>query len=348
VLKESFKVYCAINDGIINLIDKFFEMAKHEAITSLEIYKRAGQQARSLSDFYEACKGLELARNFQFPVLREPPQSFLTTMEEYIKEAPRVVDVPAEPLLLTYRPDDGLTTEDTEPSHEEREMLPSDDVVVVSEETEPSPPPPPSANAQNFIDTDDLWGLNTGAPDTSVIEDQNALALAIVSTDADPPTPHFGQPNNYDPTGWELALVTAPSSDISASTERKLAGGLDTLTLSSLYDDGAYIASQRPVYGAPAPNPFASHDPFASSNGTAPPPQQQAVNNPFGAYQQTYQHQPQPTYQHQSNPPTNNSNPFGDFGEFPVNPVSQQPNTSGYGDFSVNQHNNPFRSTGLI
>jgi hypothetical protein len=50
---------------------QFFEMAKHEAITSLEIYKRAGQQARSLSDFYEACKGLELARNFQFPVLRE-------------------------------------------------------------------------------------------------------------------------------------------------------------------------------------------------------------------------------------------------------------------------------------
>lgn len=57
--------------------------------------------------------------------------------------------------LLTYRPDDGLTAEDTEPSLEEREMLPSDDVVV-PEETEPSPPPPPSANAQNFIDTDDL------------------------------------------------------------------------------------------------------------------------------------------------------------------------------------------------
>lgn len=28
-------------------------------------------QARNLSDFYEVCKGLELARNFQFPVLRE-------------------------------------------------------------------------------------------------------------------------------------------------------------------------------------------------------------------------------------------------------------------------------------
>ncbi|VVB03765.1 unnamed protein product [Arabis nemorensis] len=347
VLKESFKVYCAINDGIINLIDKFFEMPKHEAITSLEIYKRAGQQARSLSDFYEACKGLELARNFQFPVLREPPQSFLTTMEEYIKEAPRVVDAPAEPLLLTYRPDDGLPSEDNEPSHEEREMLPSDDVVAVPEETEPFSPPPPSANTQNIIDTDDLLGLNTGAPGASAIEDQNALALAIIPNDVNPSTPRFGQANDYDPTGWELALVTTPSNDISAATERQLAGGLDTLTLNSLYDDGAYRASQRPVYGAPAPNPFEVHDPFASSNGTATS-QQPAVNNPFGSYQPTYQQQQQ---QHQLAliPPTsNNSNPFGDFGEFPVNPVSQQPNTSGFGDFAVNQHNNPFRSTGLL
>lgn len=92
-------------------------------------------QAASLSDFYEICKGLELARNFQFPVLREvrtlilfniltlyifiisllkclyscklttlltliqPPQSFLNTMEEYIREAPRVVSVPSEPMV---------------------------------------------------------------------------------------------------------------------------------------------------------------------------------------------------------------------------------------------------------
>lgn len=28
-------------------------------------------QATSLSDFYEVCRGLDLARNFQFPVLRE-------------------------------------------------------------------------------------------------------------------------------------------------------------------------------------------------------------------------------------------------------------------------------------
>ncbi|MBA0721519.1 hypothetical protein Golax_009054, partial [Gossypium laxum] len=181
VLKESFKIYCAINDGIINLVDKFFEMPRHEAVKALDVYKRAGQQANSLSDFYEVCKGLELARNFQFPVLREPPQSFLATMEEYIREAPRVVSVPTEPVLqLTYRPEEG-PSEDTKSFNDEPEpSVPADDVAVSSVETAPPPPPAP----QTKLDTDDLLGLNDAAPNASAIEESNALALAIVPTES--------------------------------------------------------------------------------------------------------------------------------------------------------------------
>lgn len=32
----------------------------------------------------------------------------------------------------------------------------------------------------------------------------------------------FGQARDLDPSGWELALVTTPSNDISAATERQL------------------------------------------------------------------------------------------------------------------------------
>ncbi|KAI3940853.1 hypothetical protein MKW92_012710, partial [Papaver armeniacum] len=44
VLKESFKLYCAVNDGIINLMDLYFDMTRHDAVKALNIYKRAGQQ----------------------------------------------------------------------------------------------------------------------------------------------------------------------------------------------------------------------------------------------------------------------------------------------------------------
>ncbi|KAB5538065.1 hypothetical protein DKX38_015598 [Salix brachista] len=452
VLKESFKIYCSVNDGIINLVDKFFEMPRHEAITALEIYKRAGQQAGNLSDFYELCKGLELARNFQFPVLREPPQSFLTTMEEYIKEAPRAVSVPSEPLVsaiaiqecpihfqfmicshikclfvilwdngsslmsmstrfqsimekerkrglrdtelqLTYRPEEG-PSEDAKSSSDEPEPPPSDDAAVSNVEIAP---PASTTPPQNSVDTGDLLGLNFAAPDASSIEESNALALAIIPSESDA-APTFnsaaGQAKDFDPTGWELALVTTPSSNISATNERQLfrlsfhhlaieepmslkasfsmlkellkhaacvpmlfeckclcrqiglfvfagavlhnAGGLDSLTLESLYHEGAYRAAQQPVYGAPAPNPFEVQDPFALSNNIAPPPSvqmaamSQQLHNPFGPYQPS---QPQPQPQHGM---MSHTNPFGDtteFGAFPAHPET---------------NNNPFGSTGLL
>ncbi|KAB2084305.1 hypothetical protein E1A91_A05G337800v1 [Gossypium mustelinum] len=339
VLKESFKIYCAINDGIINLVDKFFEMPRHEAVKALDVYKRAGQQANSLSDFYEVCKGLELARNFQFPVLREPPQSFLATMEEYIREAPRVVSVPTEPVLqLTYRPEEG-PSEDTKSFNDEPEpSAPADDVAVSTVETAPRPPPVPQTN----LDTDDLLGLNDAAPNASAIEESNALALAIVPTESGTASEFnssAGQPKDFDPTGWELALVTTPSTDISAPTERQLAGGLDSLTLNSLYDEAAYRASQQPVYGTAAPNPFEVQDPFAVSNNIATPTVVQMAamgqqqNNPFGSYQPTY---PQP---HLVMSP---SNPFGDagLGAFPANQMVP---------FAQPHANNPFGgSTGLL
>ncbi|TYG79922.1 hypothetical protein ES288_D02G176000v1 [Gossypium darwinii] len=342
VLKESFKIYCAINDGIINLVDKFFEMPRHEAVNALDVYKRAGQQANSLSDFYEVCKGLELARNFQFPVLREPPQSFLATMEEYIREAPRVVSVPTEPLLqLTYRPEEGPSEDTKLPNDEPEPSAPADDNAASTVETAPPPPPPTQTN----MDTGDLLGLNYSAPDASAIEESNALALAIVPTESGTASTFnssAGQPVEFDPTGWELALVTTPSTDISAPTDRQLAGGLDSLTLNSLYDEAAYRA-QHPAYGTPAPNPFEAQDPFAMSNNVAPPPAVQMAamaqqqNNPFGAYQPAYQ-QPQQQQQQLMMSP---SNPFGDtgFGAFPVNQVAPvgQPHA-----------NNPFGSTGLL
>lgn len=41
VLKESFRIYKAVSEGIINLADKFFEMEYLDAQRGLEIYKES-------------------------------------------------------------------------------------------------------------------------------------------------------------------------------------------------------------------------------------------------------------------------------------------------------------------
>lgn len=108
------------------------------------------------------------------------------------------------------------------------------------------------------------------------------------------------------------------------------AGGLDSLTLNSLYDEGAYRAAQQPVYGSPAPNPFEVADTFATSGPSFQnqmPPTYQAPN-PFGPYQPatTVYGPPQQPQNLMMAPP----NPFIDsgFGAFPVNNTSNHPQTT--------------------
>ncbi|XP_066370422.1 putative clathrin assembly protein At5g57200 isoform X4 [Miscanthus floridulus] len=330
VLKESFKIYCSINDGIINLVDMYFEMPKYDAIKALEIYKRAGQQAEKLSNFYDHCKHLELARTFQFPTLRQPPPSFLVTMEEYIREAPRA---------------------DTEENHEENQ--PSDNEEAAPQEAEkpvedeklesaePEAEPQPAAGPleepvepQPRATTGDLLNLDEEVnPMIADLEESNALALAIVAPGNENKMSTSRDLSALDKAGWELALVTAPSNHTNQQVGNQLAGGFDKLLLDSLYEDEArrqQIASVT-YTGSLAANPFDPNDPFVMSNSFAPPSnvqlammaeQQQYYQAQQQQYYQVQQQQqmvmlPPQTYQQQSqySAPSSQpglSNPFGD------------------------------------
>nr|AAL23930.1 unknown [Laccaria bicolor] len=106
--------------------------------------------------------------------------------------------------------------------------------------------------------TTDLLGLDEISPDPSSLKEKNAMALAIVPTtdNSSNGTSNSALDIPNGATGWELALVTTSSSNSSVQAESKLAGGLDKLTLDSLYedcDDSRYLAA---IQGQVAPNPF--------------------------------------------------------------------------------------------
>ncbi|XP_075474211.1 putative clathrin assembly protein At5g35200 [Primulina tabacum] len=266
VASESIKIYNAISDGTVNLVDKFFEMQKPDALKALDIYRRASVQAERLSEFYEVCKNLDVQRGERYIKIEQPPASFLQAMEEYVREAPRssavrkglVDDKPKEILAIEYKKS-----------------------PEVKEERPPSPPPPEPVKVEAPVvePPPDLLGLNDPTPAATELDQKNALALAIVPVGS-PPQPASNGPNLTNGTsGWELALVTAPSSNESTTSSSKLAGGLDKLTLDSLYDDAIRRNNQQnvsynPWDQAPMANSMmlqVAHDPFYSSNVVAAP-----------------------------------------------------------------------------
>ncbi|KAK6796153.1 hypothetical protein RDI58_003854 [Solanum bulbocastanum] len=334
VLKESFKIYCAINDGIINLVDFFFEMSKHDAIKALNIYKRAGKQAESLAHFYDFCRGLDLARTFQFPILKQPPTSFLATMEEYIKEAPQIGSMSSR--RLEYRETKNEPEKPVEPILEEMEEQVENDK---EEEVETQEEPQPKIQLEETPPTKepvDLLGLNQVDPKITELEESNAMALAIIQPGKENPSASFQLSDTESTTSWELALVTASSNNISQVTQdKKLAGGFDKLLLDSLYEDDAtrrQIQQQNAGYSAGygyeilGENPFNRHNPFAMSNNIAPPTNvQMAIMSQQQQQQQLlmqqHHHQfpqqnmmmvPHSQYQAQQIPCMASANPFRD------------------------------------
>ncbi|XP_011078406.1 putative clathrin assembly protein At5g35200 [Sesamum indicum] len=313
VASESIKIYNAISDGTVNLVDKFFEMQRHDALKALDIYRRAGQQAERLSEFFEICKSLDVGRGERYIKIEQPPASFLQAMEEYVREAPRVSTTRKD--LADDKPKAMLAIEYKKSSEVKEERPPS----PPPPEAEPEPQPvvePVKVEAPASESPPDLLGLHEPHPAATELDEKNAMALAIV------PVGGAEQPGSTGPnlangtTGWELALVTAPSSNESAASASKLAGGLDKLTLDSLYDDAIRRNNQNVSYNpweqAPMGNsmmPQIAHDPFYASNAVAAPPavQMAAMSNQQHVY--PFQQQPQPQMMMMG--PQQPINPFG-------------------------------------
>ncbi|TVU27825.1 hypothetical protein EJB05_19326 [Eragrostis curvula] len=268
VALESVRIQTAINDGILNLVDKFFEMQRDDAIRALDIYKRSIRQAEQLSEFYEVCRSIHIGRGESLLKIEQPPASFLAAMEEYVSNAPLASTVPRKQdvLAIEYK----RKSDVAEPS-----MLQPPPPPASGPAQGPEPEPEPVKEVLPVAEPTDLLGMDESTPDTSEIDQKNALALAIVQQDNAPKAPAPSSTENVA-TSWELALVTAPSSSGNAVTSSKLAGGLDLLTLDSLYNEAHRRAQQNvsynpwetiPATGQVMQQPM--HDPFYASNSVA-------------------------------------------------------------------------------
>ncbi|PHU14713.1 putative clathrin assembly protein [Capsicum chinense] len=73
VTAESTSLYVVMADGILDLVDKFLHMQRHDAVRALEIYQRRGDQAVKLSEFFEICRNLDFGRGQNYLKIEKVP-----------------------------------------------------------------------------------------------------------------------------------------------------------------------------------------------------------------------------------------------------------------------------------
>lgn len=87
VVRESFKLYKAISEGIINLADKFFKMDYYQGMKAMEIYNEALQGGEELQKYHASLQQMEaVKRVIQFPRMEIPPSDFLQSMKDHLQD----------------------------------------------------------------------------------------------------------------------------------------------------------------------------------------------------------------------------------------------------------------------
>ncbi|XP_016363509.1 clathrin coat assembly protein AP180-like isoform X7 [Sinocyclocheilus anshuiensis] len=83
LFKDLIKLYACYNDGIINLLEKFFQMKKGQCKDTLEIYKRFLTRMTRVSEFLKIAEQVGIDKN-DIPELTQAPESLLESLETHL------------------------------------------------------------------------------------------------------------------------------------------------------------------------------------------------------------------------------------------------------------------------
>ncbi|KAG9128264.1 hypothetical protein FRC07_002223, partial [Ceratobasidium sp. 392] len=86
LVKDLLILFQATNEGVINVLEHYFEMSHVDAQNALKIYQHFCKQTERVVNYLGIAKKLQNVLNVQIPNLRHAPVSLAKTLEEYLKD----------------------------------------------------------------------------------------------------------------------------------------------------------------------------------------------------------------------------------------------------------------------
>lgn len=207
LFKDLIKLYACYNDGIINLLEKFFQMKRSQCKDGLEIYKRFLTRMTRVSEFFKIAEQVGIDKN-DIPELTQAPESLLESLETHLNT------------LEGKKPEDKSPTKDatannSSPAAAAAPAKPAPPAAAGGPPARPGPPakpPPPSVTP------------TAAAPITTTTS--NALDDGFL-LDLDPMSSSSagGAAATSSTTGWGDLLADATPAATDSASEALLAEG---------------------------------------------------------------------------------------------------------------------------
>ncbi|KIK99369.1 hypothetical protein PAXRUDRAFT_542585 [Paxillus rubicundulus Ve08.2h10] len=86
LVKDLLILFQAGNEGVINVLEHYFEMSKYDAEEALDIYRRFCSQTERVVEYLGVAKKLQNLLNVPIPNLKHAPVSLASSLQEYLND----------------------------------------------------------------------------------------------------------------------------------------------------------------------------------------------------------------------------------------------------------------------
>ncbi|KAL0088486.1 ANTH domain-containing protein [Phycomyces blakesleeanus] len=89
LVEDLMVLFQVTNEGVVNILEHYFAMSKHDARASLDIYKRFARQTEEIIEFLNRARHLQSELQMSIPAIKHAPLSLAEALEEYLNDTER-------------------------------------------------------------------------------------------------------------------------------------------------------------------------------------------------------------------------------------------------------------------
>ncbi|XP_040454032.1 clathrin coat assembly protein AP180 isoform X22 [Falco naumanni] len=270
LFKDLIKLFACYNDGVINLLEKFFEMKKGQCKDALEIYKRFLTRMTRVSEFLKVAEQVGIDKG-DIPDLTQAPSSLMETLEQHLNslegKKPGNNEGSGAPSPLSKSSPATTVTSPSSTPAKTIDTSPPVDLFATSSTAAPVSSSKPSSDLLDL--QPDFAATGQAAPAApagatswgDLLGEDNLAALSGVTS----------EPQISDPFAPEPSATTAATTD--TATTSAAAATTTTITAATAEVDlfGDLFESVPDVPAAPKPDATPSIDLFGTDAFSSPP-----------------------------------------------------------------------------
>uniref|UniRef100_A0A8D2I0K9 Clathrin coat assembly protein AP180 n=1 Tax=Urocitellus parryii TaxID=9999 RepID=A0A8D2I0K9_UROPR len=239
LFKDLIKLFACYNDGVINLLEKFFEMKKGQCKDALEIYKRFLTRMTRVSEFLKVAEQVGIDKG-DIPDLTQAPSSLMETLEQHLNtlEGKKPGNKSGAPSPLSKSsPATTVTSPNSTPA-KTIDTSPPVDLFATASAAVPVSTSKPSSDLLDLQPDFSAGAAAAAAPAPPPAGGATAWGGFGGSFMAPSPSPVTPAQNNLLQPNFEAAFGTTPSTSGSSSFDPSVFDGLGDLLMPTMAPAG--------------------------------------------------------------------------------------------------------------